>query len=160
MRAGPVPGDEPVSYLVRHAKAGSRERWTEPDRDRPLTEAGRIQAERLAHVLAPDTRRVVSSPYLRCVQTVAPLAEAKGLRVEEEDRLAEGADPDWALGQLVAIPGSVVCTHGDVVASIVTTLADAHVPMTGGMQWAKGGTWAFTVSGGRITAGRYLPPPS
>jgi phosphohistidine phosphatase SixA len=160
MRAGHVPGDEPVSYLVRHAKAGSRERWTEPDENRGLTEAGRMQAEALAQALAPTTRRVMSSPYIRCVQTVAPLAAATGLRVEEEDRLAEGADPDWALGQLVAIPGSVLCTHGDVMASIVTTLADAHVPMTGGMQWAKGGTWAFTVSGGRITEGRYLPPPS
>jgi hypothetical protein len=30
--------------------------------------------------------------------------------------------------------------------------------LNGGMQWAKGGTWAFTVSGGRITGGRYLPP--
>jgi 8-oxo-dGTP diphosphatase len=158
MRAGPVPGDEPVSYLVRHAKAGSRERWAQPDRDRPLTEAGRVQAAGLARLLAPDARRVMSSPYVRCVQTVEPLAEANGLRVEEEDRLAEGADPDWALGQLCSAPGSVLCTHGDVMASIVTALADAHIPLNGGMQWAKGGTWAFTVSGGRITGGRYLPP--
>jgi 8-oxo-dGTP diphosphatase len=154
-----VPGDELTSYLVRHAKAGSRERWTAPDRDRPLSAAGRLQAAALARLLAPSTRAVVSSPYLRCVETIDPLAAAVGLRVEEEDRLAEGADPDWAMEQLASVPGSVLCTHGDVMASIVTSLSGAKVPMIGGMQWAKAGTWAFDVSHGRIVAGRYLPPP-
>jgi phosphohistidine phosphatase SixA len=153
-----VPGDDATSYLVRHAKAGSRERWTEPDRDRPLTDPGRVQAGALAALLAPTTRRVVSSSYRRCVETVAPLAASLGLRVEEDDRLAEGADPEWAMGQLASAPGSALCTHGDVMASIVTTLADARVPMVGGMQWAKAGTWAFSISGGRIVGGRYLPP--
>ena len=153
-----MPGDEATSYLVRHAKAGSRERWTRPDRDRPLTEAGRLQAEALARVLAPTTKRVVSSPYVRCVETVAPLAEAVGLRVEDDDRLAEGADPTWAIARLASAPGSVLCTHGDVMATIVTGLADTRVPMTGGMQWAKAGTWAFSIAGGRIVGGRYLAP--
>jgi phosphohistidine phosphatase SixA len=154
-----VPGDEHTSFLVRHAKAGSRERWTAPDRDRPLTAAGRLQAAALVRLLGPATRAVTSSPYVRCVETVAPLAEALGLHVQEEERLAEGADPAWALAELAAAPGSVLCTHGDVMASIVMSLADARVPMTGGMQWAKSGTWAFDVSGGRIARGRYLPPP-
>jgi phosphohistidine phosphatase SixA len=154
-----VPGDEATSYLVRHAKAGSRERWARPDRERPLTEPGRIQAAALARVLASTTRSVVSSPYVRCVETVAPLAEVVGLRVDEDDRLAEGGDPSWAMGRLASAPGSVLCTHGDVMASIVTSLADARVPITGGMQWAKGATWAFTIAGGRIVGGRYLPPP-
>jgi 8-oxo-dGTP diphosphatase len=154
-----VPGDELTGYLVRHAKAGSRERWTSPDRDRPLSAAGRLQAAALARLLAPETRAVMSSPYLRCVETVAPLAEAAGLGIEEEDRLAEGADPEWAMEQLASVPASVLCTHGDVMASIVTTLAAAGVPMIGGMQWAKAGTWAFDVSHGRIVGGRYLPPP-
>jgi phosphohistidine phosphatase SixA len=154
-----VPGDEHTSFLVRHAKAGSRERWTAPDRDRPLTAAGRLQADALARLLAPTTRSVWSSPYIRCMETVAPLAKALGITVQEDDRLAEGADPEWALAELVSAPGSVLCIHGDVMASIVTSLADARVPMRGGIQWAKAGTWAFDVSGGRIARGRYLPPP-
>ena len=154
-----MPGDELTSYIVRHAKAGSRERWTAPDRDRPLSAPGRLQAAALARLLAPATRAVMSSPYIRCVETVAPLAEAAGLRIEEDDRLAEGADPEWAMDRLSSVPGSVLCTHGDVMASIVTSLAGARVPMLGGMQWAKAGTWAFDVSLGRIVGGRYLPPP-
>jgi phosphohistidine phosphatase SixA len=155
-----VPGGDATSYLVRHAKAGSREKWTRPDRDRPLTDAGRVQATALAQMLAASARAVRSSPYVRCVETVAPLAQALGLHVEEDDRLAEGSDPAWAMSQLASSPGSVLCTHGDVMASIVISLADSHLPMTGGMQWAKGATWAFTVADGRIVEGRYLPPPA
>jgi phosphohistidine phosphatase SixA len=154
-----MPGAESTSYLVRHAKAGSRERWTEPDRNRPLTEAGRIQAKALIDLIGKGVRSVKSSPYVRCVETVAPLAAALGLKVEEEDRLAEGAGPEWALNQLASVAGSVLCTHGDVMAEVVQFLADEHVPTTGGMQWAKAATWAFDVAGGRIVAARYLPPP-
>jgi len=154
-----MPGDDSTSYLVRHAKAGSRERWTAPDRDRPLTEAGRVQAAALVAVIGRAVRSVKSSQYKRCIETVQPLADALGLRVEEEPRLAEGAGPEWALAELARAGGSVLCTHGDVMAEVVTSLADAKVPLEGGMQWAKAATWAFDISGGRIVAGRYLPPP-
>jgi 8-oxo-dGTP diphosphatase len=155
-----MPGDEATSYLVRHAKAGSRERWTAPDRDRPLTEAGRAQAAALVKVIGGGVRRIKSSPYKRCMETVQPLADALGLRVEEEPRLAEGAGPEWARAELATAGGTVLCTHGDVMAELVTSLADAKVPLQGGMQWAKGATWAFDIAGGRIVAGRYLPPPA
>jgi phosphohistidine phosphatase SixA len=154
-----MPGDDPTTYLVRHAKAGSRERWTAPDRDRPLTDAGGLQAAALVKVIGSGVRRIKSSPYKRCVETVMPLAQALGLRVEEEIRLAEGAGPEWALTELARAGGTVLCTHGDVMAEVVTSLADAKVPLQGGMQWAKGATWAFDIAGGRIVAGRYLPPP-
>ena len=136
------------------ASAGRR-----PDRDRPLTAAGKVQAVALAELLAPTTRRVLSSPYVRCVETVAPLAEAAGLRVEEEDRLAEGADPAWAMTDARIGPWLVLCTHGDVMASIVMSLADAHVPMDRRDAVGKGRDLGFQIAGGRIVGGRYLPPP-
>lgn len=154
-----MPGADFTSYLVRHAKAGSRERWTAPDRDRPLSPPGRLQAIALVGVLRPNARSIRSSPYLRCVETVAPLAEAMGIEVEGDDRLAEGADPELALAELAAVPGSVLCTHGDIMGSIVLALASAHVPMIGGTQWAKAGTWAFDIRDGQIVGGLYLPPP-
>jgi 8-oxo-dGTP diphosphatase len=155
-----MPGSEPTtSYLVRHAKAGSRERWTSPDRERPLTDAGKLQAVALIEVIGAGVRSVRSSPYVRCMETVAPLATAAGLEVEEEARLAEGAGPDWAMSELAASPGSVFCTHGDVMAEIVSVLTEQRIPLKGGMQWAKAGTWAFEISGGKIVAGRYLLPP-
>ncbi len=154
-----MPGSESTSYLVRHAKAGSRERWTAPDRERPLTDAGKLQATALIKSIGTGVRSIKSSPYLRCMETVMPLATALGLQVVEESRLAEGSGPEWAMGELAAVPGSVLCTHGDVMAEIVTVLTEQRLPMKGGMQWAKAGTWAFEIAGGRIVAGRYLPPP-
>jgi 8-oxo-dGTP diphosphatase len=152
-----MPGSESASYLVRHAKAGSRERWTAPDRGRPLTDSGKQQAVALIELIGTGVQSVKSSPYLRCMETVAPLAAALGLQLEEETRLAEGAGPEWAMGELV-VAGSVLCTHGDVMAEVVHLLSERRVPMQGGLQWAKAGTWAFEIAGGRIVAGRYLPP--
>lgn len=107
-----------VSVLVRHAAAGKRRDWEGDDRLRPLDERGRQQAEALVGLLTPlDVRRVVSSPYRRCVETVEPLAAALGLEVEHDDRLAEGAGR--AAIELLGEAGLVGCTHGDVVENVL-----------------------------------------
>jgi 8-oxo-dGTP diphosphatase len=107
-----------VSVLLRHASAGDRYLWAADDRLRPLDKKGRRQADKLAGELGTeDVRRVVSSPYARCVQTVEPLAAALGLEVELDDRLAEGGGTS-ARG-LVAEPGVVACTHGDVIFELI-----------------------------------------
>ena len=63
-------------HLVRHARAGSRSRWKGDDSLRPLSKVGRTQADGIAKRLANEpVDLIVSSPYLRCVDTVAPLVE-------------------------------------------------------------------------------------
>jgi len=103
-----------VSILLRHASAGSRHEWDGDDSLRPLDDKGRRQAAEIAEALSREgIRRVVSSPYVRCVQTVEPLAGALGPEVERDERLAEGAGT--AARPLLAEDGVVVCTHGDVI---------------------------------------------
>lgn len=148
-----------TSFLVRHAKAGSRERWTRLDSERPLSEPGRRQAEGLVALLArAPIRLILSSPYVRCVQTVEPLAAARGLGLHHEERLSEGADPRWAIEALAA-GGSVLCTHGDIVGAVVDWLHQQRLADEGGARWAKGSTWALDCEGDSIVAARYLPPP-
>jgi phosphohistidine phosphatase SixA len=107
-----------TSVLVRHASAGHRGDWDGDDRLRPLDASGRRQAAALVGLLGPlEVRRVVSSPYVRCLQTVEPLAVALGLQVEQDHRLAEGAGR-VAL-ELVREDGVVACTHGDVVEDVL-----------------------------------------
>jgi phosphohistidine phosphatase SixA len=107
-----------ASVLVRHASAGERDDWDGDDRLRPLDEHGRRQAAELVGLLdQPEVRRIVSSPFTRCVQTIEPLAEALGLSVEVDDRLAEGAGQ--AAYALVQEDGIVCCTHGDVVGDLL-----------------------------------------
>ena len=103
-----------MSVLLRHASAGDRSAWAGDDFHRPLDKKWRRQAKEIAAALAADdVRRVVSSPYVRCVQTVEPLAAALGLEVEIDDRLAEGGD--GSARALFEEPGVVACTHGDVI---------------------------------------------
>jgi phosphohistidine phosphatase SixA len=106
------------AVLLRHVRAGDRAAWNGDDRLRPLDARGRGQAEALAALLPElGVRRVVSSPYVRCVQTVEPLAAALGVEIELDDRLAEGAGA--AAAPLLAEDGVVACTHGDVVEELL-----------------------------------------
>jgi phosphohistidine phosphatase SixA len=139
--------------LVRHAKAGNPEKWDAPDDLRPLTAKGEAQAGALVGLLAGfEVAQVLSSPYLRCSQTVAPLAAARGLAVEPCDDLAEGAGrAGVALVQrLIAEPAwAVLCTHGDVLEEALDALGIRRAEMT-----RKGATWVLDGGGSRL-----LPPP-
>jgi 8-oxo-dGTP diphosphatase len=156
-------GGDATAYLVRHAKAGARSAWVEDDRLRPLSKAGRRQAEALATVFRGlEVDRVISSPYVRCVQTVRPLALDRGLPVETSEALAEGASPDRALALLeetVHTP-AVLCTHGDVVPAVVLHLAEAGTDLLGERDWKKGSVWVLERQDGRVERARYLPPPA
>ena len=107
-----------TSVLLRHASAGDRDDWDGDDELRPLDARGHRQAAALVELLRPlEVRRVVSSPYVRCIETVQPLAVALGLPVEEDRRLAEGAGR--AALELLREDGVVCCTHGDVVEAVL-----------------------------------------
>jgi 8-oxo-dGTP pyrophosphatase MutT (NUDIX family)/phosphohistidine phosphatase SixA len=151
-------------FLVRHAKAGNRDKWEAPDELRPLTGSGRRQAQAIAAELdRTGLAALVSSPYVRCVETLDPLAEATGLPVQEHDALAEGGSTGPALGLVRAVSSlgpTALSTHGDVQHGAVDALADAGVPLTGPLEVAKGSTWVLDVRHGEIAAGRYVPPPA
>lgn len=150
--------------LVRHARAGHRSRWDGDDRSRPLSGRGGRQAAAIVKQLAGfDFDRVLSSPYLRCVQTVGPLARARRLEVEESDDFAEGNSHKAieVVRGLAEGNGSIVaCSHGDVIPDIIDHLLRADAMQLPNVQgWAKGSTWVLTAHHGRFDTARYLPPP-
>lgn len=164
-RASAHLASTPVSvYLVRHAKAGNRDKWDAPDELRPLTRPGREQADGLVALLADARPAVlVSSPYVRCVETLEPLARACELPVQHAEELAEGAATDDALDLLRAAATfgpAVACTHGDVQHAVVDALQQAGAAVSSPLRFAKGSTWELTLERGRFTAGRYEPPPT
>jgi 8-oxo-(d)GTP phosphatase len=152
--------DRPV-YLLRHAKAGQRDEWPEDDALRPLSRKGLEQAERLVGLVADAAiDGLVSSPAVRCVQTVRPLALARGLPIEERAELADGAHVGEALSLVRSRGGAVVmCSHGDVITAIVTTLAERGVLMHDPPAWKKGSVWVVERDGGLFTGLRYLGRP-
>lgn len=149
-------------YVVRHAKAGDRDEWEGDDRLRPLTKAGRRQAAALVDLLRREPiDRILSSPYVRCVETVEPLAEARHLNVESTEALAEGAGGDQIIRLMTSNRGKNValCTHGDLVEELLERLIQQGVVSHRDAANQKGGTWVLESDDGRITSARYLAAP-
>jgi 8-oxo-dGTP diphosphatase len=145
------PALRPLALLVRHAKAGNRDRWTGDDRLRPLDTRGRRQADAMVAPLAGyGLTRLVSSPYVRCVETLEPLATRLAMPVESDSAIAEGASAEEALALLARLgPGPVVlCTHGDVVEALLGDDAPKK----------KGSTWLLARRDGGVRPVRYWPP--
>ena len=62
-------------YVLRHARAGRRSAWKGADEERPLSRVGRRQAVGIVDLLRGlDIAEIVTSPYLRCRESVEPLA--------------------------------------------------------------------------------------
>lgn len=152
-----------VAYLIRHAKAKNRLKWSERDYLRPLTKAGFAQAAALPALYEGQPfSRIFSSPYVRCVQTLEPLAVARGLTLETADELAEGAPIGAALELMLSVSGegpAAFCTHADVMMNSIEELFDAGVRLDGPLEFKKAATWILEVRDRSFAGGRYLPPP-
>jgi len=154
--------------LVRHALAGSRADWTGDDRVRPLDERGRRQAEGLVRVLSRfEVVDIVSADFVRCVETVEPLADAIGLTVKEDPLLSELGYPGHeeeavemirALG--TADAAAVACTQGDVIPDLLNRLAENdHVDLPDPLVYKKGSTWVLSFDGERLFGADHIPAP-
>jgi phosphohistidine phosphatase SixA len=152
-------------YLVRHAVARKRSSWTGPDAARPLNRRGERQARELKRLLGDrPVTRVLSSPAVRCVDTVVPLANHLGLPVDHHPALVEGAATAATvdlIGSAASGPGDVVlCTHGDVLPPVLEALSRQGADLDEPDKTAKGSTWVLEVEEGEVVRGRYLAPPA
>ncbi|KPN95919.1 histidine phosphatase family protein [Lysinibacillus sp. ZYM-1] len=82
-------------YIIRHCLAEGQ------SPDAPLTQTGMKQAESLADFFKDITiHRILSSPFLRAVQSIESVSERKDIKVEIDKRLSERLLstkdlPDW-----------------------------------------------------------------
>jgi len=149
--------------LVRHAHAGQRSNWRSDDEQRPLSRTGRQQAVALAETAAFGARAMWSSPYVRCRQSLEPLAEVLEVSIEDRKFLAEGADPRVAYRALVdGGDGTVACSHGDVIGGVVD-IAVRAVEGEGGTvvdadRCRKGSIWALVNTDARLVRAEYFRP--
>jgi 8-oxo-dGTP diphosphatase len=116
--------------LVRHAHAVGRGAWADDDQQRPLDESGQARAGAIAALLAAyGVRRLVSSPSVRCADTLRPYAAQLGAALRTKDGLSEegyAAEPARAahhLGRLVerGTPAAL-CSHGPVLPELLMAL--------------------------------------
>ena len=135
-------------HLVRHAEAGPS-----PDEGRPLDETGRRQAQRVADLLAvAGVERVLSSRYIRCRQTIDPLAARIGVTVEEHAALCEEAEVEsaWALLESLTAEEVVICSHGNIISPLLDRVLRRGAEIVAG-EWScrKGSVWRLEPDGDR-----------
>jgi phosphohistidine phosphatase SixA len=150
-------------YVVRHADAGHRGGRDEPDHARRLSDRGRRQADGLRDQLAgAGLTRLLSSPILRCMQTLVPLGEELGLEVEPDGRLGEGQDAAGVLALAKELQGTsaVLCSHGDVIPEVLDALVASGTRLKDEPRWQKASTWVLTWDGDHLAKGSYVPPPA
>ena len=116
--------------LQRHGKAEGRGSQYPDDLARPLAPAGMQQSIALAELLAvygaPD---LVSSPAVRCMNTVKPYSELWGITMELDSALTEisyvhapRAVVSWLRDLADRRTGTVVCTHGPLLNELIASV--------------------------------------
>lgn len=155
--------------LVRHAQAGSRNGFSGEDTLRPLTGRGRHQGADIAGLLIdlvgsmPVTLR--SSPYRRCIETVAPYAAATGLQLHVEPWLGEGPTDEARERVRTIAPAmhdrvEVWCSHGDIIPAVIEMLAaQDHLDLGVEPRVQKSSIWVLHVgTDDRYTSAAYFGP--
>lgn len=138
--------------LLRHASAGQRLSSPGVDRFRRLDDAGRVVARQLVWALADrEITRIVSSPLARCIESVVPIAESRGLVVETRWELAPDVTLEDVVTLLADLPDtSLVCTHREVIELLLGRDSECE----------KGGAWLVERNGRELVPTLYLEPPS
>jgi len=153
--------------LVRHGHAGRKDEWHAADRLRPLSPTGEKQAQLLVDLIAPlKPTRIVSSPHLRCLETIAPTASGTGLKVETSGSLAPIA-PTKALRWVRRLSGPksqgriVLCTHREILDVVLSEISKKDgFKLERRPPGAKGAVWFLDFRGGKLVGCRYVVPSS
>jgi broad specificity phosphatase PhoE len=107
---------------------------------------------------------LISSPYVRCQQTMEPIAAKIGLVVEEEERLTPNAG-ERAVALVRELSGSgsesrlVLGTHGEVIGEVLAVLASEDgVRLSRRPPGLKGCAWLLDFRQGKLATARYISP--
>jgi phosphohistidine phosphatase len=114
-------------YLMRHCRPvpGARD-----DADRPLTPEGRKQAEEMAawaKRIVGHVDTVITSPFLRALETAEIMAEALGSNIQRTPMVEPDAKPDEAWRHIEAMAGVstdvLVVSHHPLVGHLLDQIA-------------------------------------
>ena len=117
--------------ILRHTSATPRASWAGEEAKRPLLPEGREQAKRLVSLLdAYGPKRLVTSPWTRCQQTVAPYSKKTKRTLIERSQLTELANErgprktknviEDTFGQT---KNALICSHRPALPTIIETFS-------------------------------------
>ena len=152
--------------IVRHTLAHEKKSWSGPDLERPLDPIGERQAAGMARLLMKHkVRRIISSPAIRCVQTMQPLADAADVPIEVWSELGRDAnakrltacftDPEYH--------DAVLCTHGEVLHQLLLVDNVRRIASRGKLSkrrlLIKGSAWRLEITtSGRVSELNHVRP--
>ncbi|MGM7671372.1 NUDIX hydrolase [Microbacterium sp. A93] len=122
--------------ILRHAKAKPRSSWSRAEGQRPLAATGRRQAVAVRRLLAVwDPQKVITSPWLRCVETVTPYVKDTKRVFKEVSAFTEKSaknKPQKARQEMARLLGkqrsTLLCTHRPVLPLLLEVLAQNIAP--------------------------------
>ena len=135
--------------IVRHTKALERGDWDDLDSKRTLDERGLAQSEQLIQHLEPfGIDEIYSSDYIRCVQTVTPLAQSRGLKITEIPNLNEANfqfDPERAISFANAVKQDekniLICSHNPVIPTMLRGILNTKLKNKDLIKLEPGDAW-------------------
>ena len=148
-------------YIVRHAKAGKRSEWDGPDELRPLSDKGWEQAQAIAKKLIElKPIALISSPAVRCMQTLEPLSEAMKIKIVADERLFEDGDVAKMIELLEAAQDStVISSHGDMIPEAIKLLQRRGMEIGSKPDWRKASIWVVERNKHGFTSAVVMAPP-
>lgn len=150
--------------ILRHTKSLERGDWDEADSHRTLDETGFDQAQLLIKHLAPFAiDELYTSDYTRCVQTVTPLAHARGLSITAVPSLNEESfelDPEKAIIFANALKQDekniLICSHNPVIPSMLRGILNTKLKTKDLIKLEPGDAWIVHRVRGEIVGLDYL----
>lgn len=117
--------------ILRHAKATLRADWKGEEAKRPLLAEGKKQAKALVPLIAAyGPKRLVTSPWVRCHDTINPYAETRKQKLIERHQLTElgnkkrpARTQDVVKDLLGTSKSGLICSHRPALPSILAPFA-------------------------------------
>ena len=150
--------------ILRHTKALERGDWDEEDSQRTLSEVGFDQAQLLLKHLEPFAiDEVYTSDYVRCVQTVTPLAHSRGLTITQVPSLNEKTfeeDPLRSVSFANALKQDekniLICSHNPVIPTMLRGILNTKLKNKDLIKLEPGDAWIVHRVRGEIVGLDYL----
>lgn len=150
--------------ILRHVKALERGDWDGSDSLRTLSEVGFEQSQLLIkHLEAFAIDEIYTSDYVRCVQTVTPLAQARELSVMEVPNLNEENfenDPLRAISFANAVKQDekniLICSHNPVIPTMLRGILNSSWRNKDLIKLEPGDAWVVHRVKGEVVALDYI----
>lgn len=150
--------------ILRHTKALERGDWDEIDSQRTLNEYGFNQAQFLIKHLEPYAiEEIYTSDYIRCVQTVTPIAHSRGLTITQVPSLNEEifeSDPTRSVAFANALKQDekniLICSHNPVIPTMLRGILNTKLKNRDLIKLEPGDAWIVHRFRGEIVGLDYL----